>query len=800
MEIGWAGAILDATPTVIDGSGPETRTFRMAGAYRFRPLAIAWLATAAMAGSWITATVARADTVVLKNGTIYRGTVDRDNTLVFVSDNLKRIIFYNSKIQKVESDTGFSKNERFSLVQPLDVHAGVMPGVALNIQGGPWDAKGRRMFRYLNARQKPVEMQQAINELTPYLTRYRGIDGFWVGQVSTNQVPRPVVLGLLAKVDQKNQDERLKVTRWLIQAEWYPEAKAALDGLERDFPELKPNVDDTRRAVIELESRDVLKEVALRRKGLQPLGAQAMLRGLPPEGLPKEMSDEVRDQLRKDQDQAVTDRLQADSLRDLAEKLTEADHKAWKGRLAEVLEVLANAPDAARPRLEALARADTSAPPEARFALAMSGWVVGLEGAADDLKKAGELWRARDIVSDYLAAREASSRSVVLGDLQKVEGLDLDTIARLVPRMPPPLRDPDREHEKPGQMKIHRVVDDENPVPSEYAVLLPPEYHPQRSYPAVLALHDGRGPKAAVDWLAAEAARRGYIVVAPEYNVPGLSRTYRFTAAEHAAAELSLRDARKRYAIDSDRVFVAGQLAGAEMAWDFGLAHPDLAAGIVAISGFPGKYVYKYKAQAEKVPIYAALGELAPAAREFVFDQFLKVWIEDVLDVTYVDYMRRGLEELPEEVPCFFDWMDRRKRDPAPKSFEASTAREGDDRFFGVVVHDLAPGRSTTPEAADPFGKNLKPATIKMRSSATGNLINITTSGVNRLDVWVSPKLIDFKKKFEVRLNEKTIYKSPSTLPKLEFTDMLNDLRVRGDRQQLYYFKVPTGAPKGRTR
>ena len=41
---------------------------------------------------------------------------------------------------------------------------------------------------------------------------------------------------------------------------------------------------------------------------------------------------------------------------------------------------------------------------------------------------------------------------------------------------------------------LHRVVDDENAEPTEYAVLLPPEYHPLRSYPAVVALHDGHGP------------------------------------------------------------------------------------------------------------------------------------------------------------------------------------------------------------------------------------------------------------------------------------------------------------------
>lgn len=762
-----------------------------------RPVAVALVAVAALAGPSGPAPVARGDTVFLKNGAVYRGTVDRDNTLVFVSDNLKRTIFYNSKIAKVESDPGFSKLERFSLVQPMDVHAGTMPVVALNVQAEPWDAKGRRMFRYLNARQRPVEMQQAINELTPYLTRYRGINGFWVGQVSTNLVPRPIVLGLLAKVDQKEQGERLKVTRWLIQAEWYPEARAALDGLDRDFPELKGNVADTRKAVLELEARDVLKEVALRRKGLQPLAALALLRGIAPEGLPREVAEDVRDQIRRDQDQSVTDRLQADALRDLAEKLTEADRKAWKGRLAEVLEVLARAPDAARPRLEALGRADASAAPEARFALAMSGWVVGSDAATDQPKKAADLWRARDLAEAYLAARDDSSRVTLLGDLQKVEGLDVETLARVVVRMAPPLRDPDRDREQPGRVMLHRVADDENPVPSEYAVLLPPEYHPARSYPAVLALHDGRGPKAAVDWVAAEAAHRGYIVVAPEYTVPGQAAGYHYSAAEHAAAILSLRDARKRYAIDSDRVFAAGQLTGAEMAWDIGMAHPDLVAGVVAISGFPGKYVYKYKPQADKVPLYVALGDLAPAAHEVVFDQFVKPMIEDVVDVTYVDYLRRGLEELPEEVPAFFDWMDRRRRDPAPKSFEAATAREGDDRFFGLVVRELAPGRTTAPEAADPLGRNLKPATLKMRTSATGNLLNITQSGVNRLDIWVSPKLIDFNRKLEVRLNDKTIYKGQ---PKLEFADLLNDLRVRGDRQQLYYFKVPGGGPKLRAR
>jgi dienelactone hydrolase len=777
----------------IDGSDPDARTSRMVWLARSRPFSAAFLATAALTAQVMLASLASADTVLLKNGTVLRGTVDRDKPLIFVNDNLKRVIFYDSKVAKIDSDTGFSKLERFALVQPLEVHVGIQPPAAVSIQTTPWDAKGRRMFRYVNNHQRPVEMQQAINELGPFVTRFRGIDGFWQGQVSTSQVPRSVILGLLGKVEQTNQDERLKVTRWLIQAEWYPEATSALDGLLKDFPNDKSMIErvaDTRRLVLELEARQALEEVAFRRKALQPTEVLGRLRSIPTRDLPKEVLDEVRDQIRKDEDQAVTDRQLGDTLRDLNEKLSEADRKAWKGRLAEVLEVLNRAPDAARPRLAALAKADPAGSPESRFALALSGWVVGTDPAVDSLETAGKLWQARTIVRDYLASRSDVARASLLADLQKVEGVSLDTIAQLVVRMDPPLRDPDPSKETPGQVTLHRVLDDDNPVPSEYALLLPPEYHPSRIYPAVIALHDGRGPKAATDWLAAEAARRGYIVIAPEYTIPGMSKEYRYTTGEQAAAVLSLRDARKRYSIDSDRVYVAGQLEGGNMAWDLGLAHADHFAGVVAISGLPGKYVYKYKKQVDDVPLYIALGEMAPAAREFVFDTFVKPMILKVQDVTYVDYLKRGLEELPEEVPSFFDWMDRHKRDPIPKGFDADTARDGDDRFFGVIVRDIAQGRVIAPEAVDPLGKNINAATIKVRSSAQANSITITTSGINRLDYWVSPRLVDFKKKLDVTWNGRPLFRGTA---KLEPDSMLEDLRIRGDRQQIYYFKIVMG-------
>jgi hypothetical protein len=268
----------------------------------------------------------------------------------------------------------------------------------------------------------------------------------------------------------------------------------------------------------------------------------------------------------------------------------------------------------------------------------------------------------------------------------------------------------------------------------------------------------------------------------------GQGKEYQFSPSEHAAAELALRDAKRRFAIDSDRVFVGGQLAGANMAWDLGLAHPDLFAGVVVVSGMPFKYVNRLMPHLERMPLYVVLGSLAPAGNEVIYGKILKPLIVRAWDVTYVDYLSRGLEELPEEAPAVFDWMERRRRDPYPKTVDVVAARPCDSRFFGLVVREFQPGRTSAPEAVDGFGKNLNPASIKLMTSSLSNLLRYQVKGLKKFDVWVSPKLVDFNKSVEVRVNGNKLFKG---VPKPGPGPLLEDLRIRGDRQQIYWMKVP---------
>ena len=54
-----------------------------------------------------------------------------------------------------------------------------------------------------------------------------------------------------------------------------------------------------------------------------------------------------------------------------------------------------------------------------------------------------------------------------------------------------------------------------------------------------------------------------------------------------------------------------------------------------------------------------------------------------------------------------------------------------------------------------------------MKTSVIGNLVNLKTVGIDRrkLDVWLSPKIIDFKRKFEVRINDRRATKEGSSSP-----------------------------------
>lgn len=216
----------------------------------------------------------RADSVIMKSGVVYRciGAPDRDNTLVHISDGLKRVIVRDSRIERIEANNAFRGGEKFELVQPLVVHGGLMPKEVVSVEAGPWDERGRRQFRYVGARlNKPIRMEQAIIEIRPHFVKFRGVDGFWVGVAETGQIPHDVVTSLLSRVEQKNAGERERVVRFLMDMGWNAEAKKELNRLVRDFPQadLKERAENARHFILQGEAADRRAEMFQSRKAQQ---------------------------------------------------------------------------------------------------------------------------------------------------------------------------------------------------------------------------------------------------------------------------------------------------------------------------------------------------------------------------------------------------------------------------------------------------------------------------------------------------------------------------------------------------
>ena len=371
--------------------------------------------------SWCTGVAVRGDTIFMKNGIVYhsQGTPDKDATLIYLWDGLKRTVIRDSKIERIVGDNTYRTGEKFTLSQPLTKHAGEMPKEVISVQAGPWNNLGRRSFRYVGARaNRRVSMEQALIEIGPHAARFRGVDGFWQGQVATSQVPREVVTGLLARADRKNQEERERVARFLMDAGWYPEARKALDELVKDFPktDLAERAVGAKVFMIQAEATARRAEIETCRKALQFNRAAALLKTFTEKEIGTELLIDIREQMRRQQDQRASDVALATDIRKLEGKLSQEIRGAWKKRVAEVVKAVDLAPDAVRGRFVTWnkARAGGASSDEAQFALAMSGFVAGSDSAVADLKTADVFWQARELVREYLTGADAATLRRVL--------------------------------------------------------------------------------------------------------------------------------------------------------------------------------------------------------------------------------------------------------------------------------------------------------------------------------------------------------------------------------------------------
>jgi predicted esterase len=758
--------------------------------------------------------------IVMKDGRVLRGKLGRLDSvaesllgseadaeglkrIVFLDDSLRRIFVPKDQITTADPAGGNQAVERFRLRQPVAAGGNAIKAVGAAIKIEQFDKFGRRTFSMMTAGGK-VDVIQAITEITPEWTKVEGVKYMWDMRIATNSIPRDVLHAILMnQIDPKKLEDRKKLARFYLQCERYEEARAALEAILQDFPnqtDIREQLEPSIQAIRQLSAKRLLSELKLRRAAGQHKMVAELLKKFPTENVAGETLQAVREMI-KDYEilegrrakaaktiYALVDQVKIDGVREvlgpIAKEIGDQLDVDNLGRMAALLQNMD----------------DPTMPAEEKLALAISGWVMGADTATPKISAALSAQRVRRLIEQYVNEPTKPKRAALLRGLPSEESAVAKQMAAILAHMKPPIAMPESIANQPGFFKL-QAPGPEGQAAIDYAIQLPPEYNPYRRYPMVVTLHGaGITPSQQIDWWAGlwqvggrmgQATRHGYIVLAPEW-MTAHQKEFGSSAREHAAVLNCLRDACRRFAVDTDRVFLSGHSIGGDAAWDIGLSHPDLWAGVIPIGADSLRYCTHYYMNAKMLPFYVICGELdgnrlARNAKD------LDRYFHKVFNITVVEYLGRGHENFSDEVLRIFDWMGRFRRDFFPRDFVCHSMRQWDNYFWWVEVDGFPPLGMVDP-ASWPPRRGFQPIKVAGAIRKNNNL-SVSTS-TSKVTVWLSPEVIDFSAQADHRVsitvNGRAINGSTIIKPNVEV--MLEDARARGDRQHPFWAKIETAA------
>lgn len=670
----------------------------------------------------------------------------------------------------------------------------VIASVGSVLDVSPFNEFGQRTITLASPKGK-LDIVQAVSRIEPDHVILDALNYQWQMGMSLKAMPPDVLEKLIRqKIKPNDPVARFALVRFYSQAEMYGEAFQELDAITAEFPDLVPRANVVRTELTDYFGREVLRELNRRRAAGQHMLASQYATKLTTQKLSGSVMDDVHKFLKDYEDQGKAIVRAQNLLAELQAKLKEPTVveklQPLRAEINEQLNV------ETLPRLDAFLQSETDSrlTPDQRLALAYSGWVVGSVNAITDLNTAIRYWDARFMILEAARAENIQDRDQQYQELRRVEGIGPRVILQLTALLPTIL---DGHGIRPGTPQAVQVTAEGQTPPVAYSVMLPPEYSPYHTYPLLIALRSrDRTSAEAMRWWCGDleqpgpAMRRGYIVIAPEY-AEEKQPDYTYSSVAHQIVLDSLRDARKRFNVDSNRVFLAGHGMGADAAFDIGMSHPDEFAGVIPIGGeclnFPartfmnGRYTawyvigrgYNHDTHDPNNP-----GVQREKSTADTFDSIFKYGFQ--FDFMLVEFLGRGLDRYMDEVPKLFEWMDLHRRQAVPKEVKAESLRKSDNRFFWVSAMDL-PWTAVLPA---PVGSPVRRNMAITARITEGNTIRVE-SVANRYLIRLAPDSVDFDQRVEViRVGGKRDRMFHGFVTP-DLAAILDELRATGDRTRL---------------
>jgi predicted esterase len=803
-------------------------------------------------------TALRADLVYMKDGFPIVGKIKRESEVVSeggitavvpktlgfftVDDGARRIVFSKNQVADVDDKDVNRERDLIRLerrIVRLDKFK-VPPGRYASI--GPWNDKWDRVLTLQigPAPKSTRPIDQHLTTLSPHYARIDARRYNWDAHYLTPEIKFEELRDLLyrhpdlkLKGDGNDGAKRLRVARFFVQAEMYDAALHELDLLEKALPQEKANAGTARSNIQKILLARLMNSIEEAHKAGRHQWAQEHLRSFPTQGTDEQLLVRVRT-LQATYDLLDENIAQARRfLDDLPGQIKDTElHRLMTDASAVIsaelnpdtvgrLEAfLGMAQQAARDRQQ---KHSPSQSAEQLGALAISGWLLGNAAAENRVEIAVRLWQAGQFVLRYQRTHDAAERQRMRQYYAARGDVPYDELARLIGSLPPPepfqpaagQNDPlavgllplapsalslaffglERSAAGAGY-ELQAVVPWSVRVGATYQLQLPPEYHPGRNYPVLLVLRQvgEKAPDVIAHW-GAFAAQHGYFLVVPDWD-RGLDRGYQYTSDEHRAVTEVLRDLRQRFQVDSDRVFLVGEGEGGNMAYDVGLSHPDLFAGVVTMDGRPHHFSFAYWPNAQFLPFYVIDGDLDGLTAKQNREEFQRNWMPHNYPALYIQYKGRGSEWFGAELPYIFDWMGRKRRANGFPNLgrsggafgdEFQSLRPTDNHFYWVELEGLDDRHANDGRN---WKSNVSPASVQARISE-GNQINLHATGFKRAVLWFRSGMIDFEKPIKLYVNAQQAFAKRKVVPSLE--TLLEEFYLQGDRQRVFLAKLEVG-------
>ena len=715
-------------------------------------------------------------------------------SIVIVDDDLRRTYFPKRNVATsptdVQPDTAISIRKKRTSTRKTIGKLGAVFGST------PFDKFGRRTVTVNTSSGREVVPQEIV-EVAPVYTRLQSPKYDWDMRIATSSIPPDQLRQIILHHGEDPVDARLDLVRLLFLSNRFQQASQELARV-LELPDIdRKRLERQQKLLVQQGTELVMKEIQRRRKAGQHKFAAFLLKGFDNTGAATESLIQASEILAEYDDS----RRKAEKvLSELAPLVESAEGDPPKLAMIRQLheEIKADLNIHNLPRFADflnLIKGDGLTRDE-KLATAVSGWLLGQ--GIQNLEVASSLLEVRNLVREYLAAMGEENRHIrkeLLSRIADREGGTPERVAQLLKMLTPPLEVPQTGTE-PGNFVID-VPGMPDGFPVRYTVQLPPEYDHYASYPAVVSLHGSNtNPPAQITWWAGEyneqlkmrggeATRNGYIVIAPHWTKPGQER-YEFSAREHHLVLAALRDAMRRFSIDTDRVFISGHALGGDAAWDIAVSHPDLWAGMVLIGARADygddspKYATFYDRNPKHFPMYFVFGEKDGKIHENSIH--LNRYMRTGYDTVVVQYQGRGNEHFYEESERIFEWLDLHQRPAAPKTFEVDTMRPWDNSFWFTEFADFQPRTM-----ASPFEwPRTKPVSAEIKVRLGNNRVNVRSGGAAKTTVWLSPDLVNFEERIDISVNGRK--ERQNIIPSLE--TLLEDARQRADRKHTYWARV----------